>query len=170
MPPIEFVIPPISNDALMRRMAKISSMLPRWHYQAAGFEKAKRIAADTGTSILLAFTGLTWCGPCQNLHREVLSTIGFRFWALTHNLTLVDIDIPADANAMDPADVLLCDQYNVTGLPTALRVDSTGDEFGRVVGYAAGSSALWMRDFEMATGITLYPMLPHPKLTRKSAA
>lgn len=46
-------------------------------------------------TVMLVFSGLTWCGPCQNYEKNVLSTKIFKDYA-SKNLVLVNIDIPAN--------------------------------------------------------------------------
>lgn len=108
-------------------------------------DAAKALAAKEGRQIVVEFSGRTWCGPCQALVREVLSTPEFEQFAA--NRVVVHLDYPRKSErtpekvAANPelAKLLaLRDAYQLEGFPTVVLLDASGREVNRMVGYEPG--------------------------------
>jgi len=69
---------------------------------------------------LLYFTA-HWCGPCKQLS-PVMARLGL---SGEMNIEKVDIDAQSEMAA----------QYNVKSIPTVVKLDGSGNEIGRFVGY-----------------------------------
>lgn len=105
----------------------------------------KAQAAAEGKSLVVEFTGSTWCPPCKALHAEVLTTPEFAAWA--KDKVLVKLDYPR-ASERTPEKVAanpelaklmrLKDEYAVPGYPTMFVYDAQGKEVAKVVGYGRG--------------------------------
>ena len=81
-------------------------------------------AAETNRQVFVDFMA-TWCGPCRQLHDQVLATDDFR--RLSKFFVFVQVDVDAQK--------VLTSQYRVTAMPTQMVLDPSGAEIGRVVGY-----------------------------------
>ena len=104
---------------------------------ATGLASAK----TSGRKVLLHFTGSDWCGYCQLLDKEVLSTSAFnQFAAANYVIVTLDFphDIPLPANVKEQND-RLAQKYNVTGYPTLVVLTTDERELGRIGGYNPGS-------------------------------
>lgn len=69
----------------------------------------------------------TWCGPCQQLDREVF--VRPEVGQATRDLVAVRID------ADQPAGKALVERYHVVGFPTLLLLDAQGAEVDRIMGF-----------------------------------
>ena len=100
------------------------------------FGEAKKKAEKEKKPILLLFTGSDWCGPCQSLERDVISTKDFQKYA-DQNLILCKTEYlkfsEQDRN-MKNQHSKLCSQYSIDAYPTTVVVDSAGEEIGRIKG------------------------------------
>jgi len=106
---------------------------------AAAVESAK----IDNKKVLLDFTGSDWCGYCQALEREVLSTAKFRAWA-RENVVLVRLDFPKShpqSSQVRDQNAALKVRYPFHGYPTIIIVDTTGRALGSEGGYNPGSGA-----------------------------
>lgn len=103
------------------------------------YESALEQAKDENRKVFLFFTGSDWCGWCQLLDREVLSTREFQAYA-QQKLLLVKIDFPrtiAQTYSIKQQNQHLLDQYEVGGYPTVIVLNSRGKMLGRL-GYEPG--------------------------------
>jgi thiol:disulfide interchange protein len=104
------------------------------------FSAAKLQAANERKKLLLDFTASDWSGSCKRLESEVLTTEEFKDFA--RDYVLVRIDFPHSAQlppALKEQNDALAQQFQVNGFPTLIKLDSSGQELGRVTGYHAGT-------------------------------
>ena len=103
-------------------------------------DQAEALAAETGRSLLLNFSGSAWCGYCWALDEEIFSTPQFKAFA-DENLVLVLIDFPRDKE--QPGDLKyrneqLALRYRVDGYPTLVFLSPDGKYLGRLGYMRAG--------------------------------
>lgn len=104
-------------------------------------DKAKEAAAAADKPILVDFTGSDWCGFCIRMRREVFDTPEFEKYA-QDRFILAEVDVPnkpkfsAEQLKKNQA---LCEQYNITGFPTVLVMNSEGKVLG---GFGGGRTSL----------------------------
>lgn len=103
------------------------------------YEQALKDAKASGKTVLLNFTGSDWCGWCIRLHNEVFAKPEFVDYA-AKNLICVKLDFPR-RTALDPAlasqNEKLAQRFGITGFPTIILTDGTGQPIART-GYQAG--------------------------------
>jgi thiol-disulfide isomerase/thioredoxin len=87
-------------------------------------ELAGAIAAATNRRIFVDFMA-TWCGPCKQLHDQVLSTDYFR--SLSQYFVFVQIDVDKQSKVSG--------SYQVTAMPTQMVLDAQGGVLGKTVGF-----------------------------------
>jgi len=85
---------------------------------------AGAVAAATNRRIFVDFMA-SWCGPCHQLHDQVLVTDDFR--ALSRYFVFVQIDVDEQKK--------VATNYKVTAMPTQMILDSQGTVLGKTVGY-----------------------------------
>ena len=84
---------------------------------------------------LIVFSAPAWCGPCRDLERDV---IGSKEWnALECEASVVDFD----------EDRALAKRRGVKSVPTAILLDSEGNEIARKVGYRGEPAKVWLAPF-----------------------
>lgn len=112
------------------------------------FEAAKKQAVEEGKDLLVDFSGSDWCGWCKKLDKEVFSQPEFVKEA-SKDFVLVLIDSPKDqsilsdtAKANNPG---LVKQYEITGFPAVLLMNSSGEAYART-GYQAGGVEPYLRN------------------------
>lgn len=97
---------------------------------------AKERAVAEGKAILINFTGSDWCSHCRKVKYAVLDTPEFAAY-VADKYVLLEVDIPRRAH-VDAAELEkrkeLCKEYNVTGFPTFVMTDATGEVLDGVVG------------------------------------
>ena len=97
---------------------------------------AKERAVAEGKAILINFTGSDWCSHCRKVKYAVLDTPEFAAY-VADKYVLLEIDIPRRAH-VDAAELEkrkeLCKEYNVTGFPTFVMTDTTGEVLDGIVG------------------------------------
>ncbi|MBQ8900327.1 MAG: thioredoxin family protein, partial [Akkermansia sp.] len=98
-------------------------------------EAAKAQAAQQGKDILVNFTGSDWCGYCIRMRKEVLEQPEFDTYA-ADKFVLLEIDIPRSPLPPEERErrMNLCRQYDVTGFPTFLVLNASGDVLGGFTG------------------------------------
>lgn len=113
------------------------------------FEIAQSQSKINNKPILLIFSGSDWCSWCVKLDSEVFSQPEFKEWAAGNVITMI-ADFPA-RKELPPDTVLqneqLKNQYNITGFPTVLLLDSDGNLLGRT-GYQRGGAANYIAHLE----------------------
>ena len=109
----------------------------------------RRVRVINNKPILLIFSGSDWCSWCVKLDSEVFSQPEFKEWAAGNVITVI-ADFPA-RKELPPDTVLqneqLKNQYNITGFPTVLLLDSDGNLLGRT-GYQRGGAANYIAHLE----------------------
>jgi thioredoxin-related protein len=103
------------------------------------FAAARDQAKAQGRHVFLFFTGSDWCGWCQRLNQEILSTPEFAQYAGEH-LILVELDFPRgkpQSQALVAQNARLQQQYRIRGYPTVIVLDSSGRAVGHL-GYQEG--------------------------------
>lgn len=113
------------------------------------FEAALARAASEDRAILVNFTGSDWCVWCHRLSREVFEQRPFIEYAAT-DLVLLEVDFPRRREL--PAALLaqnrrLAEQFEVSGYPTILLLNSAGKEIGRL-GYMQGGAKTFVRELK----------------------
>ncbi len=96
-------------------------------------------ARQKKAKVFLFFTGSDWCGWCQRLDREILSTGAFQSYA-AQNLILVKLDFPREipqSDALKAQNDRLAGKYQIQGYPTVIVLDSQGKQVGQL-GYQEG--------------------------------
>ena len=109
------------------------------------FDQAKRIAAETDRPILVDFTGSDWCGWCIKLDEEVFAKTEFAAWA-KEQVVLLKLDFPNSFDLPQPLTAqndTLAKAYGISGFPTILFLDATGQVLGKS-GYEAGGPRNWI--------------------------
>jgi thiol-disulfide isomerase/thioredoxin len=114
------------------------------------FNQALAQARADGKMVLLDFTGSDWCPWCIKFDHEVLASDPFATYART-KLELVLVDFPRakpQDDALKQANRALANQYHVTGYPTLVLVNYTGNELGRQGGYLEGGPGAFISELE----------------------
>ncbi|HZZ58364.1 MAG TPA: thioredoxin family protein [Opitutaceae bacterium] len=103
---------------------------------------AQAEAARLHKPLLVDFTGSDWCGYCQKLEAEVMTTDAFRQFAGRYVLVRIDFlrHHPQD-DAVKKSHLALAERYKIRGFPTLIVADASGRELRRVEGYDPGSGA-----------------------------
>ena len=98
-------------------------------------EAAKAQAAQQGKDILVNFTGSDWCGYCIRMRKDVLEQPEFDTYA-ADKFVLLEIDIPRSPLPPEERErrMNICRQYDVTGFPTFLVLNASGDVLGGFTG------------------------------------
>ena len=99
------------------------------------YEAAKTQATEQGKDILVNFTGSDWCGYCIRMRKDVLEQPEFDAY-VADKFVLLEIDIPRAPLPQEERErrMKLCRQYDVTGFPTFLVLNSAGDVLGGFTG------------------------------------
>ncbi len=143
--------------------------LPKIDYKGewiSNVRKARAIAAQGRRTMVIAFTGLTWCPHCQKLESEIFNQQSFKDFA-RYNLVLVRMDFPKSAEKTDkpkntteppaegekpaatPVDKAekereeLADMYNVKGFPTMVVLNAAGQKIA-TSGYTKGGPDIFL--------------------------
>ncbi len=106
------------------------------------YEAALAQARNEGKQVCLFFTGSDWCGWCQRLDGEILSTPEFKDYA-AGKLILVKLDFPKNilqSEALKTQNKQLAMQHRIQGYPTIVILDSSGKRLG-ALGYMQGGPA-----------------------------
>ena len=113
----------------------------------------------TGRPVMANFTGSDWCGWCHKLADEVFDYQAFQDWA-KGRVVAVELDFPTPAvpqtEALKAQNQSLLRQYQVSGYPTLLFVDSDGVELARM-GYEAGGPGNWVAMVEQQLAASRKP-------------
>ncbi len=95
------------------------------------FDQAVTEAGQSGKDLLVDFSGSDWCGWCQKLDKEVFSQKKFLDQA-TKEYTLVVLDFPRKKVVKNKKrNEELKNQFQISGYPTVLLMDSTGRPYAR---------------------------------------
>ena len=114
------------------------------------FPQALARARAANKMVLIDFTGSDWCLWCVKFDKDVLSTGRFAAYAES-KLVLVLADFPnraAQSDALKQANQELKRQFQVSGFPTLVVLNSSGQEIGRQAGYAPGGPDAFIAQLE----------------------
>lgn len=151
---------PLPIILLFMALAVEASAQPsaNWH---SSLSEAQAAGKREKRPILLLFTGSDWCPWSKRLQREVLASTAFTNFARTH-LILVEIDFPR----LKPIpleqhhqNLMLAQRFGVTGLPTVILLDSSGEKLTELGFSQAGPDSFVAR---------IQPFLPRPTATTAS--
>ena len=147
----------------------LEKALPKIEYKGewlTNYRKARAIAAQSRRSIVIGFTGLTWCPHCQKLEQEIFATTTFKDYA-RYNLVLVRMDFPqetkeapkveekSDAEKLaEPKKPVvvdkakkdrdeLADMYGVRGFPTIVVLNAAAQKIA-TSGYIKGGPDVFL--------------------------
>lgn len=141
----------------------LEKALPKIEYKGewiTSYRKARAIAAQSRRSMVIAYTGLTWCPHCQKLEQEIFNTTTFKDYA-RYNLVLVRVDFPQEtkgkpktdeelaAEAKNTVDKVkkerdeLADMYNVRGFPTIVVLNAAAQKIA-TSGYIKGGPDVFL--------------------------
>ncbi len=108
-------------------------------------------ARQRDRAVFLFFTGSDWCGYCQALDRDVLSTPQFASFA-DENLVLVKVDFPHNTS-LPPGQAerneALARGFGIHGFPTILIINPKGQAVGKL-GYRPGTPGELMPRCDLA--------------------
>src|SRR3954469_385572 len=122
------------------------------------YELAQAAARQRDRAVFLFFTGSDWCGWCQRLDREVLTTPQFNAFA-NPNLVLVKIDFPrrtrlsAEQQAQNDA---LAMRFHIRGYPTVVVLGGDGKVAGEL-GYMEGGPGPFIEHLQRLPNIKWHP-------------
>ena len=108
------------------------------------YEDAHRESLRTGRPLLTVFSGSDWCGPCIQLKKKVFDSPKFMAWA-SENVVLLELDFPKNSPQspkLQSQNQRLAKKYDVTGYPTVLYLDASGEVLGKQ-GYGV-DAAQWI--------------------------
>jgi thioredoxin-related protein len=98
------------------------------------FNAAKARALAEKKLLFMDFTGSDWCPYCMMLQKQVFSKPDFASYA-AKNLVLLEVDFPQTKTlppAQKAANDSLAQQFNVSGFPTIVVLDSNGKAAGEL--------------------------------------
>jgi protein disulfide-isomerase len=101
------------------------------------FNAAQARARAEKKLLFMDFTGSDWCPYCLMLQKQVFAKPEFASYA-AKNLVLLEVDFPQSKTlpaAQKAANDALAQQFNVSGFPTIVVLDSSGKTAG-TLGYA----------------------------------
>ena len=109
------------------------------------FEEGKKVAAESGKTMLVDFTGSDWCGWCIKLKDEVFSQEAFEVAA--DKYVLVELDFPKSPDLITveqrAKNEEVGQKFQVQGFPTILLLDAKGRAFART-GYQEGGPEAYL--------------------------
>lgn len=104
--------------------------------------EALKSAKEHNRNVFMVCSGSDWCGWCQRLEQEVLSSQTF-LDNMTNEFELVYIDMPNDKSRISEwgkkHNEEVCVKYGVKGFPTCYILDADGKTVSRM-GYEAGGA------------------------------
>lgn len=113
------------------------------------YEQALEFSKEHERPILAFFTGSDWCGFCIRLKENVFTTDTFKDFA-KENLILLELDFPREVEQSDELkaqNAALRERFEIRGFPTSIKLNSEGDEIGRIVGYPGTDAEAWVEQF-----------------------
>ncbi len=113
------------------------------------FEKASANAKASNRYMLLNFSGSDWCGWCIKLDDEVFSKKDFKNYA-KENLVCVLVDSPRSGlrKKLEKQNNALKTKYNITGFPSVLILDPSGEEIFKT-GYKKGGPEKYIEQLDV---------------------
>lgn len=113
----------------------------------AVYPAALEKAGKEKKSVLLLFTGKDWCGPCQELEKNILSTEKFTDFA-KKNIVFLTLDYP-QSEEPTPENSKLAEEYGIEGFPTMLLADEKGKVFQKLE-FVGQTTEVFMSEVEKA--------------------
>ncbi|MDM7924881.1 MAG: thioredoxin family protein [bacterium] len=110
------------------------------------YDKSLALAASSGKTLLINFTGSDWCPWCVKLEKEVFSQKAFQDYAST-SLVLMKADFPKTkklADSVRAQNQALADKYGVQGFPTIVLLNGKGEKISQT-GYQEGGAEAYVR-------------------------
>lgn len=108
------------------------------------YSQAAKVAKQSNKPLLLFITGSDWCGWCKKLDSEVFATPEFARLA-GNDFVFVEVDFPMNKTLPEKIakqNAEIKQKYGVTGYPTVILLDSSGNYIGET-GYRAGGPAAY---------------------------
>lgn len=85
-------------------------------------------ATKENKTVMLLFTGLDWCPPCQEFQRSIISTKAFIEFS-NKDLVFMTLNFPSNGLGVTPENHALKQRYGVNGFPTIIMTDEKGLPF-----------------------------------------
>ena len=119
------------------------------------YQEALNQASESNAPIMLYFGGSDWCPWTQKLSEEVFATSEFVAWADTKFIPVM-LDFPKKTSLpteQTNQNNLLLDRFrpHLTGFPTALFVDPSGNVIGKM-GYEKEGVLVWIHKAQKIVG------------------
>ena len=138
-----------SADALAakkskKNKSKVQTTKAVWN---TDLQKAMAEAKKSKKQIFLLVTGSTWCPPCKNLEKSVLSKPEFLSMA-AQSLVLVKADIPRGAKPAAGAIAAMQFVKHSGGVPSAYLLNADGTIIDKQVGFGGGDAKSYMSRFK----------------------
>ena len=112
----------------------------------SAFTMALEIASKEKKSIMVLFSGIDWCPPCQELDKTIISRKKFGEFAKKY-IILVTLDFPREGNSNIPENNKLAHEFGIEGFPTMIMVDEKGLPFQKF-SYRGQSIDAFIADIE----------------------
>lgn len=105
-------------------------------------DQAKSQAANADKPMLVLFTA-AWCGPCQQLKRNAFADTHTAEFIERHTVPVkIDMTRTTDQNAP------IAEAFGVTGFPTMVLADATGQPISRLVGAVSAEQVItWLNNY-----------------------
>lgn len=138
-----------SADALAakkskKNKSKVQTTKAVWN---TDLQKAMAEAKKSKKQIFLLVTGSTWCPPCKNLEKSVLSKPEFLSMA-ARSLVLVKADVPRGARPAPDAVATMQFIKHQGGVPAAYLLSADGKIIDKQVGFGGGDAKSYMSRFK----------------------
>jgi thioredoxin-related protein len=98
-------------------------------------KSALELAKKEKKSVLVEFTGSDWCPPCIAMRKAVFTKKEFVNEA-SKDFILVEIDMPRGEKEIAEKNQPLVEEYEISGFPTVVLLNTEGKEFTRFVASA----------------------------------
>ncbi len=103
--------------------AKAAQTKFKWNKK---LETAQKQAKETGLPIIILFTGLKWCGPCQKFEKSVISKSAFKKGM---NGVAIGVKVELKTPKDSPKEAKT---YGVSGVPCMIMVDAEGKKLAQI--------------------------------------
>jgi len=113
------------------KMANIKDAKIDWNED---YEEVQTTAKALDRPILILFTGSDWCPPCKAFEERIAHEDAFLDYA-QENLVLMMADFPrgkSQSRKVKAQNSELASQYKITGYPTLLLTDASGEAIAEV--------------------------------------
>lgn len=99
----------------------------------ANLDEALAEAKRSEKVVLVDFSGIDWCKPCETLRQQVFESTEFAMWA-SSRVILVAINVPDPSKPRDAKVTELTDRYDLTLFPTVHFLSPEGTSLGSIEG------------------------------------